>query len=235
MILLTVALLAMTAAGAMSYRQAQAEALFLTDKMAYELGLTESQYDAVYEINYDYMASLSVESDVFSTGWYRRNLDLSYVLTAAQYNRYCTMDYFYRPVYWSSGFRYSIYSRYADRSLFYYSRPAVYSAYRGGHSWKSNGGKSWYKGRTFASGTRMTVVNSTGSAGRSVNATRNHSGGSHAIKSTAPKRTTATPKRTTTSAGKNATATPKRGTSAGKTTATGSASRTGHSSFKGKR
>ena len=38
---------------AMSYEQARREALFLTDKMAYELNLTDSQYDAAYEINLD--------------------------------------------------------------------------------------------------------------------------------------------------------------------------------------
>ena len=36
---------------AMSFTQAQREALFLTDKMAYELNLTDEQYDACYEIN----------------------------------------------------------------------------------------------------------------------------------------------------------------------------------------
>lgn len=170
---------------AMTYTQAQREALFLTDKMAYELGLTESQYDAVYEINFDYLVSLSTQADLYDTGWYRRNLDLGYVLTAAQYGRYCTIEYFYRPVYWSSGFRYRIYSRYADRSRLYYGRPKVYATYRGGHSWRSNGGKSWYKGRTYSSGGKMKVVNrvnvSTGS--------RNHSKKtSHAVKDTPAKK-----------------------------------------------
>ncbi len=40
-------------ASAMSYEQARNEALFLTDKMAYELNLTEDQYEAAYEINLD--------------------------------------------------------------------------------------------------------------------------------------------------------------------------------------
>ena len=38
---------------AMSYEQARNQALFLTDKMAYELNLTEEQYEAAYEINLD--------------------------------------------------------------------------------------------------------------------------------------------------------------------------------------
>ena len=40
-----------TSANAMSYEQARVQALFLTDKMAYELNLTEAQYEAEYEIN----------------------------------------------------------------------------------------------------------------------------------------------------------------------------------------
>ena len=38
-------------ATAMNYKAARDEALFLSDKMAYELGLTATQYEAVYEIN----------------------------------------------------------------------------------------------------------------------------------------------------------------------------------------
>ena len=46
-------------ANAMSYTQAKSEALYLSDKMAYELNLTDAQYEAVYEINLDYMMSVS--------------------------------------------------------------------------------------------------------------------------------------------------------------------------------
>ena len=35
---------------AMSYEQARQQALFLTDKMAYELNLTNDQYEAAYEM-----------------------------------------------------------------------------------------------------------------------------------------------------------------------------------------
>ena len=38
---------------AMSYEQARQQALFLTDKMAYELNLTDDPYEAAYEINLD--------------------------------------------------------------------------------------------------------------------------------------------------------------------------------------
>ena len=48
---LIIALVAMfcmtfTTASAMSYEQARQQALFLTDKMAYELNLTDDQYEA---------------------------------------------------------------------------------------------------------------------------------------------------------------------------------------------
>ena len=47
-------MMAMTiTANAMSYNAAKHEALFLSDKMAYELNLTAAQYDEVYEINMD--------------------------------------------------------------------------------------------------------------------------------------------------------------------------------------
>ncbi|MBR1558063.1 MAG: hypothetical protein IJ647_09975, partial [Prevotella sp.] len=84
-------------ANAMSYNIAKNEALFLSDKMGYELNLTDAQYDAVYEINLDYMMSVNGCNDVFGTWWNRRNMDLQYVLTAWQYNKYVALDYFYRP------------------------------------------------------------------------------------------------------------------------------------------
>jgi hypothetical protein len=44
-----IAILTLTvSARAMSYEQARNEALFLTDKMAYELNLTDAQYEAAY-------------------------------------------------------------------------------------------------------------------------------------------------------------------------------------------
>lgn len=143
----------------MSLSQSRTESLFLTDKMAYELQLSASQYDAVYEINLDYFLSLRSSSDIYGSGWTRRDIDLGYVLSNWQYNRYRSVDYFYRPVYWSSGWRYSIYSTYTNRSHFYYSRPSVYSTYKGAHSWRNNGNKSWYRGRTFDNSHKMNIVN----------------------------------------------------------------------------
>ncbi len=135
-------------AGAMSYEQARREALFLTDKMAYELNLDDRQYDAAYEINLDYLMGVTSRNDVYGTYWSRRNLDLSYVLLDWQWNAFCAATYFYRPLYWSAGYwHFGIYARYPRRDYFYFGRPTVYLSYRGGHSWRSNGGRSYYKSR----------------------------------------------------------------------------------------
>ena len=80
MIILT-ALLSMTiGADAMSYRQAREQALFLTDKMAYELNLTDDQYEAAYEINLDYLMSIDDDTDLYGRCWRQRNIDLGYIL-----------------------------------------------------------------------------------------------------------------------------------------------------------
>ena len=48
MMILAMILVTVTDSTAMPYHQAKREALFLADKMAYELNLTEDQYEAVY-------------------------------------------------------------------------------------------------------------------------------------------------------------------------------------------
>ena len=108
MILMLIAMVTMaSSAKAMTFAQAQQEALFLSDKMAYqqealflsdkmayELNLSVQQYEAVYEINLDYMMALSVNDDIFGFYWERRNEDLSYVLSVYQYRSYMAREYF---------------------------------------------------------------------------------------------------------------------------------------------
>jgi hypothetical protein len=135
-------------ARAMSYEQARNEALFLTDKMAYELNLTDAQYEAAYEINLDYLMSVATADDVLGTYWERRNLDLSYILYTWQWDAFRAATYFYRPLYWNAGYwHFGIYARYPHRDYFYFGRPHFYATYRGGHSWHMNGGRSYYHGR----------------------------------------------------------------------------------------
>lgn len=135
------------AAQAMSFTQARQEALFLSDKMAYELRLTMDQYEAVYEINLDYFLSIRYSDDVFGIYWNRRNTDLRFVLTTWQYRRYITTVDFYQPAIWRSGsWVFSIYSRY-DRGNHFRQPPTVYGTYRGG---RNRGTISYYEGRTIA-------------------------------------------------------------------------------------
>jgi hypothetical protein len=123
-------------ANAMSYKEAKKEALYLSDKMAWELNLTDAQYDAVYEINLDYMMSVSGR-DVYGVWWDRRNTDLQYVLTAYQYNKYIGLSYFYRPLTWNRGaWTFNIYSHYTGKSHFYKGHPKGYVSYKGGNNKK---------------------------------------------------------------------------------------------------
>ena len=152
MIIALVAMFIMTftTASAMSYEQARQQALFLTDKMAYELNLTEDQYEAAYEVNLDYLMSVDTYDDLYGAYWRQRNMDLSYILLDWQYRTYINATYFYRPLYWNAGYwHFGIYARYPRRDYFYFGRPHFYVSYRGGHSWRVNGNRSWYYGRSF--------------------------------------------------------------------------------------
>lgn len=149
LVLAFAALFTMTvSASAMSYEQARRQALFLTDKMAYELNLTEEQYEAAYEINLDYLMGVNSYDDLYGAYWTQRNLDLEYILLDWQYRLYLDATYFYRPLYWDAGYwRFAVYARYPHRDYFYFGYPRFYTVYRGGHSWRHNGGRSWYHGR----------------------------------------------------------------------------------------
>ena len=144
---LMVMLTSTMAASAMSYEQARNEALFLTDKMAYELNLTDEQYEAAYEINLDYLMGVAGRDDVFGTYWERRNLDLSYILYDWQWNTYIAASYFYRPLYWEAGYwHFGIYRIYPHRDFFYFGRPHFYATYRGAHAWHIHGARGYYYG-----------------------------------------------------------------------------------------
>lgn len=134
-------------ASALPFNQARSEALFLSDKMAHELGLSGTQYQAVYEINLDYLLSVNNQSGVSGTYWARRNADLRYVLTGYQYEHYQNTSYFYRPLIWYHGnFRFMVYNRYKNRNQFLVGKPSVYNSYRGGNNKHHN---SAYQGRNF--------------------------------------------------------------------------------------
>ena len=151
-ILALVAMVTMTvtSASAMSYEQARQQSLFLTDKMAYELNLTDDQYEAAYETNLDYLMSVNTVDDLYGVYWRQRNLDLSYILLDWQYRSFLNATYFYRPLYWNAGYwHFGIYARYPHRNYYFFGCPHFYTSYCGGHSWRMNGGRSWYNGRHF--------------------------------------------------------------------------------------
>ena len=134
MMILAVMMVMTISANAMNYTAAKNEALFLSDKMAYELNLTAAQYEAVYEINLDYLMSLNGHGDVFGIWWDRRNADLRFVLNSWQFDKYMSLAHFYRPVAWhAGGWTFAVYSHY-DRGRFFNAHPKVFVTYRGGNS-----------------------------------------------------------------------------------------------------
>ncbi|MBQ9556271.1 MAG: hypothetical protein IJV05_08600 [Muribaculaceae bacterium] len=151
LILTMVAVLTLgAAANAMSYKSARDQAFFLTDKMAYELGLSDDQYNAVFEINIDYIMCIDTYDDLYGTFWNRRNNELRYVLSAAQYQYYMQLEYFYRPITWTNKkFVFTIYDRY-PKDRFYRAAPPGYQVYKGSNRYFDH---SAYNGRTFGAPT----------------------------------------------------------------------------------
>lgn len=130
--LLTVILGSMQAQ-ALSVERSREEARFLTDKMAYELDLTDDQIQDIYEINYDYFRSLGPVDGFYDSYYNRRYQDLHYVLYGWQWTEFLAREYFLRPVViYRGGWVFSIYNYY-HRTHFYFGIPACYHHYHGGH------------------------------------------------------------------------------------------------------
>ncbi len=127
-------LAACMSAGAMSFSRAQEEALYLTDKMAYELNLNDQQYNDAYEINLDYFLRVDSPSDIYGSYYSYRLSDLRCILFDWQYNLLAAADYFLRPIVWHAGAWYFPIYSYYHRDHFYHSRPSVWRTYHGGHS-----------------------------------------------------------------------------------------------------
>lgn len=143
---------------AMSNNRIRQETRFLTDKMAYELGLNTNQYNDAYEINYDFIYAANGLLDRVARGDDRateryydildvRNDDLRWILTVSQYRRFMGADYFYRPIYASgSSWNFRIYITYTNHNHFYFGRPYHYNSYCGGH-YRTHYSNSYYRGR----------------------------------------------------------------------------------------
>lgn len=144
---------------AMSASRVRKETRFLTDKMAHELNLNTTQYNDVYEINYDFIYAVRNLMDDVIRGeewamdrYYAslddRNDDLRWVLTSAQYRRFLGADYFCRPIYASGGkWTFRIYITYTNHNHFYFGKPYHYNSYCGGHYRRRNNNVSYYRGR----------------------------------------------------------------------------------------
>ena len=114
--------------------------------MAYELDLTDDQFEAVYQINYDYFRSIYDQLDI-DMYWPERDMNMYYVLDEYQYEVYTCIDYFYDPITLvGSSWSLPVYTYYIDTSLFYRPRPAIYRTYRGGYI--SN--PTYYRTRVYA-------------------------------------------------------------------------------------
>ena len=127
----------------MSYYAMRENARFLTDRMAYTLGIATSLLDDLYMINYDYICGVNDYLDDVAYGYhyddymavlYARDASLRRLLSPYQWSRLMTYDYFYRPIsFVNRRWSFSIYAYDPYRTHFYYHVPHRYDHYRGGH------------------------------------------------------------------------------------------------------
>lgn len=130
----------------MSYEAISNNARFLTDRMAYELGIRSmSIIDDIYRINFDYIYGVNEYLDEIAMGYYyddyndicaQRDYALRRLLGDYIWNRLVGYSYFYRPITFANRrwhFCIYDYDRYGVNHYFY-SAPRHYSRhYEGGH------------------------------------------------------------------------------------------------------
>lgn len=132
-------------AQSMSIAAMRSNARFLTDRMAYTLGISDPfVIDEIYRINYDYIWGVNEYLDDVALGYYyddymavvaARDIALRNLLGVRLWNRVVNYSYFYRPIVFANhGWHFSIYDydRYGvNRFYFHAPRPLV--TYTGGH------------------------------------------------------------------------------------------------------
>lgn len=146
-LILSLTLVAISAqAMALSMSKVREYARFLSDRMAYELNLTNRQYDDCYEVNYDFIDAVGDYLDAMEYGssyafdqYYMyldyRNEDLSYILSSYQYSKFLDIEQFCRPFcIYEGSWAFRPYIVYPDRSYFYMGLPTGFSIYIGGHA-----------------------------------------------------------------------------------------------------
>ena len=132
-------------AQSMSIAAMRSNARFLTDRMAYTLGISDPfVIDEIYRINYDYIWGVNEYLDDVALGYYyddymavvtARDIALRNLLGVRLWNRVINYSYFYRPIVFANrGWRFSIYDydRYGV-NRFYYHAPRPLVTYTGGH------------------------------------------------------------------------------------------------------
>lgn len=142
MTMILTAVSASASAQPMSYAAIQSNARFLTDRMAYTLGVRTSLLDDLYYINFDYIYGVNEYLDDIAWGYgideynfvlARRDAALRELLSPAQYALYVTYDYFYRPIVFANNrWRFSIYAYDPRPGYFYFGLPHRYHRYHGG-------------------------------------------------------------------------------------------------------
>lgn len=130
----------------MSYEAISNNARFLTDRMAYELGVRSmSIIDDLYRINFDYIYGVNEYLDEIALGYYyddymdictRRDYALRRLLGDIMWNRLIGYDYFYRPIVFSNRrwhFGIYDYDRWGTHHYFYNPPRHYHNHYAGGH------------------------------------------------------------------------------------------------------
>ena len=117
-------------------------ARFLTDRMAYTLGLSAALIDDLYYINYDYICGVNDYLDAVALGYryddymeivYARDYALRRLLTERQWALLMTYDYFYRPIAFNNHrWSFSIYLHDRRMDHFFYAPPRRFNDYHGG-------------------------------------------------------------------------------------------------------
>ena len=117
-------------------------ARFLTDRMAYTLGLSAALIDDLYYINYDYICGVNDYLDAVALGYryddymeivYARDYALRRLLTERQWALLMSYDYFYRPIAFNNHrWSFSIYLHDRRMDHFFYAPPRRFNDYRGG-------------------------------------------------------------------------------------------------------
>jgi len=133
-----------TFAQPMNYNAIRNNARFLTDRMAYTLGINSSLLlDDIYRINFDYIYAVNEYLDDIALGYRyddymqicaERDFALQMLLGDVVWSRLVGYDYFYRPIVFENRrWHFGIYRHDWDRGHYYFNSPRFFDGYRGGH------------------------------------------------------------------------------------------------------